>query len=587
MHMLLLFPLLAPVPPLQAAPADGRAPILDQRKLRQAMTRLQSEHPDLVNLLSVGTSRSGEKIEALRIASGEAWQGRPAILVVANLDGPMVYTSGIALEHASSLVARYATDPAVKQLLDGTTLYVVPRANPDGAAARFSTPLVEVSATGHGVDNDRDARAGEDGWTDIDGDGRILHMRVPDPEGRWTEDPTDPRVLIEADPLKGQVGRWKLVPEGRDTDGDGEASEDPPLDAVVNRNFPYLWEEHAPESGLFPTDEPEARALCDFVLARTDIQVVVVYGELDNLAKPPTSVDDDAPDAERVPPVGVRKSDSELIAEIGRRYAENVEQRAEGFGKAEGSFQSWCYAERGLIVLSITPWAIPLEGAGEGDTEGEEVDGTAGAEDSNDSSQAALGDTDKGARGKKDGAPQPSDDAKRMKWIEAQTDAERFVAWAPFEHPELGPVEIGGFAPYARIEPPPADRIRIADEQLGFLLAVGDMLARIELADVWAADLGGGVWEVEASLENRRLLPLRTTWGRRTETVRPAKVRLRLPPDAKLLAGPRVELVDDLPGSGGRRTLRWLVRGAEPRAIGISVETDNAGAAQAVPEVKP
>jgi hypothetical protein len=55
----------------------------------------------------------------------------------------------------------------------------------------------------------------------------------------------------------------------------------------LNRNFPERWKEHAPESGVWATDEPEARDLCDFVIAHKDIGLVLSYGALDDFSDKP------------------------------------------------------------------------------------------------------------------------------------------------------------------------------------------------------------------------------------------------------------------------------------------------------------
>ena len=94
---------------------------------------------------------------------------------------------------------------------------------------------------------------------------------MPDPDGEWIADPTDPRALVKADRKKGEHGLWKLFPEGRDSDKDERAGEDAEHDTIVNRNFPEGWQEHRAEFGTFATDEPEARALCEFVLAHRDV----------------------------------------------------------------------------------------------------------------------------------------------------------------------------------------------------------------------------------------------------------------------------------------------------------------------------
>jgi len=553
------------------------APVLDQRKLRQAMSRLASQHADIVSVLNVGESRTGSKIEALRIAAGEIEQGRPAILIVANLDGPLLHTSAIALGHAQSLVENYGTDERITELIDRATVYVIPRCNPDAAEGYFASPRREIRATGHGVDDDRDGRSGEDDPEDINGDGIVGQMRIPDPDGTWIEDPTDARALIEAEVTKGQRGRWKLVREGRDHDGDGEASEDPRLDAWVNRNFASDWQEHTKHAGLFPTDEPEVRGLCEFVLSRKDIQLVVVYGEPHNMGGKLESVKDDAPASDRIPAAGLRKSDAEYLEELGTLYRKLTDNEAASTSDRAGTFQTWCYDHRGLLCVEIAPWAIPLDTKAPEKAEQEDPDETTTLDSTDDAPDA----------GEKTDA-KPSDDALRLKWIDAEGENEswRHLGWTPFEHPELGPVEIGGFAPFGQTDPPESLRAELAAKELEFLLQLGEKLAQVAIEGATAKPLGGGLLEVEATIENSGFLPLLTTWGKRTRSTRPALVVLRLPKGAELLAGQRRTLLSDLAGSGGHEKLRWLVRGANAAAIGIHVETDHAGATRAIPEVQ-
>jgi hypothetical protein len=550
---------------LTCAPALAQdapvAPLLTHNKLRQAITRLASEHAGIVTRLEIGTARDPaqlRRIDCLRLGAGDAREGRPAILIVANIDGPTVYTSGVALELARRLAEGYAADQAVRALLDTTTVYIIPRANPDAAEARFAQPLAEVRASGASVDQDRDGPVAQQGRPpggdneagDVNGDGFVTWMRVPDPRGTWLPDDLDPRALREADRARGERGRWRLVPEGLDRDGDGEIGEDPLKDGEVNRNFPAGWEEHA---GLFPTDEPEARALCDFVLAHEDLQLVLVYGEHDNLHGDLEAVADDAADADRVPAAGLRRSDADLVQELGRRYRAASANTA---GSAEddlaGTFQAFCYDHRGLLTLCSNPWQVPLD------------------------AELPARDED---------APPVCDDARRLVWA-AQHEVDLHLGWTPFNHPELGAVDVGGFRPYALLEPTDEERARIVDGEFAFVLGLGEVLARVRLADVVATDLGSGLLEVSATLTNDALLPLLTTWGKRTRTTRPARVRLVLPDAAELLAGEQQTLVSDLDGLGGEHELRWLVRGALASAIGVAVDTDHAGRAQAVPEVK-
>ena len=597
--------LLASLAP-RAATQDADAPLLDHQSLSVAMSRVVAEHPDLAAIVPVGASRAGRRVEALRLAAGERYPGRPAILVVAGLEGAYAWTSGLALEHARRLAGRYAEDQRVRALLDGTTLYFVPRANPDAAEARFARPLAEQRATGPGVDQDRDGRDGEDGPSDVDDDGVVATMRVPDPEGRWIEDPADPRALIEADAKKGERGRWKLFPEGRDSDRDEAVAEDPELDVVLQRNFPHAWKAHDPAAGAFATGEPEARALCDFVLAHEDVALVVAYGALDNLVDKPKSVADDAPRQKLLPPEGILESDAGLLAELGERYAAATGNKSKSDGDDKGSFQAWAHAQRGLWVLSIRPWSIPLDEKAPGQEGEAKPDAAEPPKDAAEGGQAEAkppavapdetqeddekkpadepGGKPGGKRGEKK-EREPSEDAKRLRWVDAQHESARFLPWKAFAHPELGPVEIGGFAPYAKVEPPEEARAGIAAKELDFLISLADALPRVAVVDAKARELAGGLWEVRAAVENRSLLPLLSAAARRAESIRPARASLRVPQGARVVAGERETLVSDLAGSGGRKELVWIVQGAPAGSIGVEVETPCMGRVQAVAEV--
>ena len=562
---------------LQApATPDAALAALDHAALTASMNELATGHPGLVQRVVLGTSREGREIGALRIALGDP-AGRPAVLVVANIDGPQTFSSALALEHAR----RLCSDGAVRELLEDTTFWIVPRANPDGAEARFQAPLMERRNTGFGVDDDRDARNGEDAPADVDGDGVIAWMRWRDPEGTLVPDPADERALDEADRLRGETGGWRVAREAFDADGDGEVGEDAPRDADVNRNFPAFFEEHTARAGRFPTDEPEARALCDFVLQHPEIALVLCYGELSNLAAEPKSVADDAPDTKRIPPRGLLESDAKLVKALGEKYRELVSEPALDAGLGDdGTFQAWAYDHRGLFVLAARPWALPL------DAEPPKADAEPG-DAAEDAAQAGTADedADDGKGERKAPERRVSDEAKRLRWIDAHDQGERFLAWKAFEHPTLGAVEIGGFAPYADVDPPAQDAARIADEHHAFLLAVAANVPRLEFESVTAREEGSGLLRVKAVLRNTGFLPYATRAALRSRTIRPARVELALPTGARRLGGPELVLVDELAGSGGRREFEWLVLGAAASDVRVSFESDHAGHAEAVPEL--
>ena len=541
----------------ESASTTATGALLDQRELQVACARLAGEFPREVSLVPLYESPQGRRVDALRVARGELTPGRPAVLVVAAIDGPQAWTSTLALEAVRGLLT--ATDPATKALLSSTTFWIVPRANPDACEVRFTQPLSESRATLPAAlssgDDDRDGTSGEDTPSDLDGNGLITLLRISDPAGEWIVDPRDTRAMRKADRARGEQGAWRVMPEGRDSDRDRASGEDPQLDLVVNRNFPQGWREHTLEGGAWPTAMAESKALCDFVLAHPELAAVVVYGDWDNCAER-QKTRDEAARRSSLPSEGVPTSDADAHAlTIQRSGAQLVGQAS---GGDHGTFQAWLQASRGLWTFAVAPWSMPT------DVAAPETDSAAG----------------------KPAPAEPSLEAKRLRWIDREKETARFVPWRRFQHPDLGPVEIGGFAPFALIEPPQAERARLAGEQTKLLAGVAQALPRVRAASFTAKDLGNGLLQVDLVLQNDSILPYRSALGVRTNAVRPIRLTLELPDDADRLAGPVEQLIGNLDGLGGRQEVRWLVRGCDPEDLVVLIDTPHAGAMRIEMEVQ-
>src|SRR5690349_22479725 len=110
-------------------PAAAREPeLLDNAALQKRLSEIAKAHPECATLLPIGFSRQHAEIDVLRLSNGEPPKAQPAILVVANLDGPQTFSSAVALAHAQSIAEGFASDEAVKKFLASTTLYVIARA---------------------------------------------------------------------------------------------------------------------------------------------------------------------------------------------------------------------------------------------------------------------------------------------------------------------------------------------------------------------------------------------------------------------------------------------------------------------------
>jgi hypothetical protein len=258
-------------------------------EVEQQLQAWSKDHPQQVKLLTLGKSAGGRPIYAVRVAgSGEDPDGRPAVFVGANLAGHHNAGTEAALDLIQTLVAAPADSPAAK-LLASTTFYVAPALNPDAHDALFGTPRGRRNGNGQQLDHDVDGLAGEDGPDDLNGDGAITRMRIPDPAGGWLPDATDPRVLVKSDSMEQRPGAFRVVSEGKDDDRDGEYNEDSPDGVWPDRNFPHAFP-YSPEGGPWSSYAPETKALLDFLFERRNVALAVVYGPANNLLAAPQSL---------------------------------------------------------------------------------------------------------------------------------------------------------------------------------------------------------------------------------------------------------------------------------------------------------
>ncbi len=278
---------------LAGVPAGAQDPpkYHNYAELARAVQALAGSHKTAARLESIGKTRGGRDVWALEIANpgGVAPAGRPALLIAAGFEGDHLVGSEIALSVAETLLKGAAGDPEIKQRLDASTIYIIPRVNPDGAEGFFAAVKTGRRTNTTPRDDDNDGRVDEDGPEDLNGDGFITVMRVKAADGEYMIDPDEPRLMKRADPKKGERGAYKLFAEGIDNDGDGFINEDPPGGTDIDRNFAHEYPYYRPDAGPHMVSEAESRALMDWIIAHRNIAAVLTLGESDNLIIPPTS----------------------------------------------------------------------------------------------------------------------------------------------------------------------------------------------------------------------------------------------------------------------------------------------------------
>jgi len=373
-------------------------------------------HPGELKLLSIGKSAGGRPLWVVRVAAagGTDPDQRPAVFVGANLAGFHNAGTEAALDLLRGLAEAPAGSPIAK-LLATTTFYVAPALNPDAHDAIFAKLRVRRGGDGLEVDHDVDGAAGEDPADDLDGDGRITRMRIPDPAGGWLADAADPRVLVRADAMERRAGAYRIEIEGKDDDGDGAYNEDGADGVWPDQNFPHAFPYATPEAGPWSSYAPETKALMDFLLGRRNVTLAVVYGPANNLLAPPQSlggggdlgtqrfklnardakvlgmeenkeytVDEVWEVAQNIPFVRQNNITKEQLQQyLGAgaaikvdagdqayldKFAETYKERLKKAGLSadrpgaqygKGSFTPWLYYQYGAMALELDVWGIP------------------------------------------------------------------------------------------------------------------------------------------------------------------------------------------------------------------------------------
>jgi hypothetical protein len=154
-----------------------------------------------------------------------------------------------------------------------------------------------------------------------------------------------------------------------------------------------------------------------------------------------------------------------------------------------------------------------------------------------------------------------------------------YVNWAPFKHPQLGEVEIGGMVPFTDTTPPASMVKPLLDGQVPWVLKLAEKLPRLKILKSEAQAKGAGVYALTLWVENAGYLPFPTAMGRKNLHVPPAIVLLGGKDGAKdvtFLSGRARSTINEI--DGGRSVkLEWLVQvPAATTGIDVALESANA-----------
>jgi zinc carboxypeptidase len=430
-------------------------------------------YPKWTRLESLGKSGQGRDLWMMTITNPATGPelSKPAMYIDGNTHANEVQGAEAALYTVGYLLENYGRLPRVTEMLDRSIFYILPSVNPDGRALWFKGPsdadfprTVMVP-----VDDDRDGQADEDGYDDVDGDGFITTMRKKVPLGQGTHrlNPKDPRLLVAIQP--GELGDYiQLDKEGFDNDGDGRVNEDPVGYVDPNRTWGFSWEPEYVQSGAgaYPLSIPETRAIALWALQHPNVAAVQSYhnnGQM-ILRGPGAKADPLYPPQDLKAYDLIGKEGEKLLP--GYRYLISWKDLYTVHGATTDHF----YSLMGAMAFTNEMYNPPADFDKNGEVSDEEL----------------------------------------MKFNDELSLGRQFVDWHPYNHPQYGPIEVGGFKRDVGRVP---EGWALEDEthrNNAFVLFHAYHLPRLSIGEVEVKKVGDHLWRLEVPVLNDRAIPSMT-----------------------------------------------------------------------------
>jgi murein tripeptide amidase MpaA len=494
--------------------------------LTRILQDFAAEYPGLVRLDSIGKSYEGRDIWLVTVttfATGQA-EEKPALWVDGNIHASEVSPSSACLHLLYKLTQEYGKDADITRCLDTRAFYICPRINPDGAEWALADKPKIIRSSTRPYPYDEEPLGGLVN-EDIDGDGRMLQMRIPDPNGHWKAHPDEPRLLVRRDPTETGGQYYRVLPEGRLENYDGVTIQIQPrkerLD--LNRNFPMEWrqEHEQPGAGPYPTSEPEVHAVVHFLGTHLNVCGAITFHTYSGvLLRPYGTKNDEAFPAEDLwtyQKLGAKGTELTGYPAVSvyhdfRYHPKEV---------ITGVFDDWLYDHFGVFAWTVEIWSPQRQ---------------AGIE------------SYKFIDWNRDHPIE--DDFKMLKWSDEILEGKGYVDWYEFDHPQLGKVELGGWDfQYAWRNPPPTflekEISPFADWLVWHLL----ISPRLELYDTSVTPLGDGNYHLRVVVQNTGWLPSYVAKkAQEKKAVRGVICEVELPEGATLKTGKQREEIGQLEG---------------------------------------
>jgi len=496
-------------------------------KVSERINSLIKTYPSLVKAKSLVKTIGAKDIWMLSIGSGKIEQ-KPAIAIVGGVEGSHLLGTELALGFAEKILKDSSLD-SIRNILEKNTFYVFPNMSPDATEQYFSQIRYARSGNAKATDDDRDGKINEDGFDDLNKDGKISWIRIEDPTGKYRINPEEPRSMILADPAKGESGKYLLYSEGLDNDKDGSYNEDAEGGVHFNKNMSYDYPNFVTGSGEHMVSETENRTLLDNLFEMFNIHSVITFGPYNNLSVP-AAFNQQAVSKRII--TGYFEADAKANTLVSELYNKTLGLKDAPKNESEGGdFAQWAYFHYGRNSFSTPGWWVPK----------------------------AKADTAKKVKELKIEDPT----ANYLRWADSQGLSNNFTEWKKIEHPDFPGqvVELGGVDPFVLKNPPFKLVSDLVKKHSDFIIALSKLTPSIDIVNIKKEKLGNDLNRVTLSIINRGNLASQTKVGERSYWVKKLSVKLIPDLNQTIISGRKNQTIDAIQGQGNQ-SISWLIKGS-------------------------
>ncbi|MEL6526740.1 MAG: M14 family metallopeptidase, partial [Chloroflexota bacterium] len=486
--------------------------------------------PNLVTVESIGKSHEGRDVWLATVTNTEtgSHDTKAALWVDGNIHATEVSPTTACMYLLHKLTTGFGNDEDITRALDSRTFYICPRVNPDGAewALADKPKLIRSSTRPYPYDEE----PLPEGLTteDVDGDGRMLMMRFPDPNGQWKKHPDEPRLMVRRDPTEIDGEYYRILPEGSIENYDGATIAPKPIkeNLDLNRNFPGHWRQESEQRGAgpYPTSEPEVRNIVDFIMKHPNICGALTYHTWSGVLLRPygTKSDDEMPaeDLWTFKKIGEKGTELTNYPNISVFHEFKYHPKE----VITGVFDDWLFDHYGLFAWTVEIWSPQRQA---GIEEYKYIEWYREHE--------------------------VKDDLTMLKWSDETLDGKGYIDWYIYEHPQLGTVELGGWdMMYCWRNPPPQFLEKEVAPFSDWMVWYALIFPELEIYQVDVTPLGGDNYNLRLVVQNTGWLPSYVSkQALAKNVVRGVIAELDLAESMSLKSGKTREMLSQLEGRNG------------------------------------